>query len=87
MRRLHRMTLLMPEMDSTGQIAPTRVGLTSSGPRSFLLANYCAMYVRASKTRHFEKFKINISTRRMQTTFCTRKRLNTRSISLGLTCR
>jgi hypothetical protein len=57
------------------------------GHRSFLLANYCAMYASASKTRHFEKFKINISTRRIQTKFCTRKRLNTRSISLGLTCR
>ena len=32
------------------------------------------------KTRHFEKFKINISTRSIQTKFCTRKRLNTKSI-------
>jgi hypothetical protein len=50
------------------------------GHRSFLLANYCAMYASASKTRHIEKFKINICTRRIQTKFCTRKRLNTRSI-------
>jgi hypothetical protein len=50
------------------------------GHRSFLLANYCAMYASASKTRHLEKFKINISTRRIQTKFCTRKRLNTKSI-------
>jgi hypothetical protein len=42
------------------------------------------MYARASKTRHLEEFKINISTRRIQTKFCTRKRLNTRNISLGL---
>jgi hypothetical protein len=48
--------------------------------RSFLLANYCPMYASASITRHLEKFKINISTRRIQTTFCTRKRLNTKSI-------
>jgi hypothetical protein len=34
----------------------------------------------ASKTRYLEKFKINISTRRIQTKFCTRKRLNTESI-------
>jgi hypothetical protein len=48
--------------------------------RSFLLANYYAMCASASKTRHLEKFKINISTRRTQTKFCTRKRLNTKSI-------
>jgi hypothetical protein len=29
------------------------------------------MYALASKTRHFEKFKINISSRRIQTKFCT----------------
>jgi hypothetical protein len=28
------------------------------------------------QTRHLEKFKINIFTRRIQTKFCTRKRLN-----------
>jgi hypothetical protein len=56
------------------------------GHRSFLLANYCTMYSSASKTRHLEKFKINISTRGIQTKFCTRKRLNTRSISVGFTC-
>jgi hypothetical protein len=44
------------------------------------LANYYTMYASASKTRHLEKFKINISTRRIQTKFCTRKRLNTKSI-------
>jgi hypothetical protein len=50
------------------------------GYRSFLLANYCAMYASASKTRHLEKFKINISTCRIQTKFCRRKRLNTKII-------
>jgi hypothetical protein len=30
MRRMSRMTLQRPEMDSQGQIAPTRVSLTSS---------------------------------------------------------
>jgi hypothetical protein len=49
------------------------------GHMSFLLANYCAMYASASKTRPLEIFKINISTRRIQTKFCTRKRLNTKS--------
>jgi hypothetical protein len=34
----------------------------------------------ANKTQYLEKFKINISTRRIQTKFCTRKRLNTESI-------
>jgi hypothetical protein len=34
----------------------------------------------ASKTRYLEKFKINISTLRIQMKFCTRKRLNTESI-------
>jgi hypothetical protein len=37
------------------------------------------------KTRYFEKFKINISTRRIQTKLPTRKRFNTRSILLILT--
>jgi hypothetical protein len=50
------------------------------GHRSFLLANYCAMYASASKTWHLEKFKINIYTCRIQTKFCTQKRLNTKSI-------
>ena len=50
MRRLYCMTLQRPEMDSEGQIAPTRVSLTSSRPQAhFLLANYCAMYASASK--------------------------------------
>jgi hypothetical protein len=76
MRRLYPMTLQMPE-----------IVLRHPGHRSLSLANYCAKCARASKTRHLEKFKINISTRRIQTKFCTRKRLNTRSISLRLTCR
>jgi hypothetical protein len=50
--------------DSTGQRAPIRVSLTS----------------RASKTRYLEKFKINISTRRIHTKLSTRKRLNTKNI-------
>jgi hypothetical protein len=33
MRRLYRMTLQRPEMDSEGQIAPTCVSLTSSRPQ------------------------------------------------------
>jgi hypothetical protein len=37
------------------------------------------------KTRYFEKFKINISTRRIQTKLPTRKRFNKRSILLILT--
>jgi hypothetical protein len=36
------------------------------------------------KTRYFEKFKINISTLRIQTKLSTRKRFNTRSILLTL---
>ena len=32
----------------------------------------------ASKTRYLEKFKINISTRRIETKFCTRKRFEYR---------
>jgi hypothetical protein len=71
MRRLYRMTLERPEMDSQGQIASTRVSLTSSRPQELLIGNYCAMYASASKTRHLEKFKTNISTRRIQTKFCT----------------
>ena len=84
MQRFYRVTLQMPEMDPTCQSAPTRVSLMSS--RRFLLANYCTIYVRASKTRRFEKLKINIFTRRIQMKFCTRKRVNTASISLRLTC-
>jgi hypothetical protein len=38
--------------------------------------------VRASKTRYFEKFKINISTSRIKTKLYTQKRLNTKSILL-----
>jgi hypothetical protein len=37
------------------------------GHRSFLLANYCTMFVHASKTRHLQKLKINISTLCIQT--------------------
>ena len=37
MRRLYRMTLERPEMDSEGQIAPTRVSLTSSRPQELLI--------------------------------------------------
>jgi hypothetical protein len=38
---------------------------------SSLLAKYFAIHVRASKTRHLEKFKINISTRRIHTKLST----------------
>ena len=84
MQRLYRMTLQRPEMDSEGQIAPTCVSLTSSRPQELLIGQllrnvrYCD--ASESKTRHFEKFKINISTRRTQMKFCTLKRLNTKSI-------
>jgi hypothetical protein len=37
MRRLYRMTLQRPEMDSEGQIAPTCVSLTSSRPQELLI--------------------------------------------------
>jgi hypothetical protein len=49
---------------------------------SFLLANYYVIQARESKTRYFEKFKINISSRRIHTKLSTRKRLNTKSILL-----
>jgi hypothetical protein len=37
MRRLYRMTLQRPEMNSQGQIAPTRVSLTSSRQQELLI--------------------------------------------------
>jgi hypothetical protein len=37
MRRMYRMTLEGPEMDSQGQIAPTRVSLTSSRLQELLI--------------------------------------------------
>jgi hypothetical protein len=37
MRRLFRMTLQRSEMDSTGQIAPIRVSLTSSQLKELLI--------------------------------------------------
>jgi hypothetical protein len=84
MRRLYRMTLHRPEMDSEGQMAPTRVSLTSSRPQELLIGQFLRNVrdcdASESKTRHLEKFKINISTRRTQMKFCTRKRLNTKSI-------
>jgi hypothetical protein len=84
MRRLYRMTLQRPEMDSEGQIAPTRVSLTSSRPQELLigqlLRNVCDCDASESKTLHLEKFKINISTRHTQTKLCTLKRLKTKSI-------
>ena len=80
MRRLYRMTLERPEMDSQGQTARTRVSLTSSRPQELLIGQLLRNVRKCSKTRHLEKFKINISTCRIQTKFCTRKRLNTKSI-------
>ena len=47
---------------------------------SSLLAKYYVIQARESKTRYLEKFKINISTRRIHTKLSTRKRLNTKSI-------
>jgi hypothetical protein len=46
------------------------------------LARYSEWHAHSSKTLYFEKFKINISTRRIQTKLSTRKRLNTKSILL-----
>jgi hypothetical protein len=37
MRRMSRMTLQRPEMNSQGQIAPTRVSLTSYRPQELLI--------------------------------------------------
>ena len=37
MRRLYRMTLQRPEMDSQGQIAPTHVSSMSSWPQELLI--------------------------------------------------
>jgi hypothetical protein len=37
MRRLYRMTLQRPEMNLQGQIAPTRMSLTSSRPQELLI--------------------------------------------------
>ena len=47
---------------------------------SFLLAKYYVIQARESKTRYLEKFKINISSRRIYTKLSTRNRLNTKSI-------
>ena len=81
MPSLYRVTLEMPEMDSTGQRAPIRVSLTSSRLKELLIGRVLRnISARASKTRYLEKFKINISTRRIHTKLSTRKRLNTKSI-------
>jgi hypothetical protein len=40
------------------------------------------LFIHRERPRYLEKFKINISTRRIQTKLSTRKRLNTRSILL-----
>ena len=65
MLRLYHVTLEMPEMDSTGQRAPIRVSLMSSRLKEALLAKYYVIQACASKTQYLEKFKINISTRRI----------------------
>ena len=61
----------MPAIYSTDQSAPIRVNLTSSRLQELLIgqvrAKYSACHAHASKTRYLEKFKINISTRRIQT--------------------
>jgi hypothetical protein len=71
MRRLYRMTLQRPEMDSEGQIAPTRVSLMSSRPQELLIGQLLrnVRYCDASESKS-----------RTQMKFCTRKRLNTKSI-------
>jgi hypothetical protein len=69
-------------MDSRGQRAPIRVSMTSSQLKELLIDQlvYCVIHARASKTRYLEKFKLNISTCRIQTKLSKRKRLNTKSI-------
>ena len=73
MQRLYRMTLQRPEMNLQGEFE-----LPATGASYWPIIAQCTQF--ASKTRYLEKFKINISTRRIQTKFCTRKRLNTSSI-------
>ena len=68
MRCLYPMTLKMPEMDSEGQIAPTRLSLAPSRARELLIGQLLRkVRARACKIRHLQKFKINISTRHIQT--------------------
>jgi hypothetical protein len=55
MRRLYRVTLQKVILHLHAWV------WRHPGHRSFLLANYCAMYASASKTRQIEIFKINIS--------------------------
>jgi hypothetical protein len=63
------MTLEMPAIDFKGQSAPICVSLT----------HWPSI---AQCTRYFEKLKINISARHIQTKLSTQKHLNTRSILL-----
>jgi hypothetical protein len=73
MRRLYRMTLQRPEMNTREfDVIP------ATGASYWPIIAQCTQ--SATKTRYLEKFKINISTRRIQTKFCTRKRKNTESI-------
>jgi hypothetical protein len=75
------------ENDSKGQITPAVWFAHASGYRCSLLANFSVWWARASKNPIFWKIQNKyISTGRIQTKFSTRKRLNTRNISLRLTC-
>ena len=79
---LHPRGLEKPEIDYTGQSTPSAMVCTC-------IRLYMAKHTRGTrvrvKNRYFEKFKIYISTRRIQTKLSTRKRFNTRSILLTLT--
>jgi hypothetical protein len=70
------------EIDSTGQSTQWH-GLHVH--RAIYGQAYTWRARASKKPRYFEKFKIDISIRRIQTKLPTRKRFNTRSILLTLT--
>ena len=70
----------MPVMFYGSKCTHTREFDVIPAKGSSLLAKYYVIQARESKTRYLEKFKINISTRRIHTKLSTRKRLNTKSI-------
>ena len=58
MLRLYRVTLEMPEMDSTGQSAPTRVSLTSSRLKELFIGQVCQEGIAAcTKIKYYELYK------------------------------
>ena len=84
---LHPITLETSEIDSKGQSTPVAWFRTIKVPLWWVPLYWpilvCSTHVQV-KTRCFKKFKINISTCRIQTKLSTQKRLNTRSISLWM---